>query len=463
ALIQLAKAEWDSGTTTPALDLLDETLALLPQVDNPDQRPLLLVQLAQQYAYLGDLDKALAVAASIPDLRSRVLAQTGIALNLDEANTQALVTTLQGNLQAISDPVLRNTLREEVINQFIAAQRYTSALQLIQAVPEDDLFMVSEKPGLLSRMVETAIANGNFELAEQAAEVIPESWLDYRNQSWRAIALAYAKAGNEIQTAHTVGKISNYGSLVYQVRTLADISEIYRNTGKAELGQQILDRALETTRGFDADVQLTEGLSAIAVQYTKLGKPEQASALRTEALQIAAKATDTPAHDFLLRGMVEQFLSAQQYEAILDIVSHYRPNSNERNTTYNKTLYSMIETGQLAQARQATATIPAPEVRTRLLLSIADGYIQQGQTQAAIGTLDQAFAAAKTIPGPESRMISLREDLQIEDPESRGNMLSAIALKYTEAGNATQARTVAAAIQSQGIRDSLIQQINCLD
>lgn len=461
ALMQIAKAEWDSGTTRPALDLLNETRALLPQVDNPDQRPLLLGQLAQQYAYLGDLDTGLAMTASIPEVRLRVLAQTGIALNLSEANSQVVMTTLQADLQAVPDPVMRDMLREEVINQFIDAQRYASALQLIQAAPEDDL--LTEKPGLLSRMVETAVANSNFELAEQAAEAIPESWTDYHGQSWRAIALAHAKAGNEIQTAQAVGKISNYGSLVYQVRTLAEISEIYRNTGKAELGQQALDRALEITRGFDTNLQLTDGLSAIALQYTKLGKPEQAATLRAEALQIAARATDTSTHDSLLRGMVQQFLDARQYEAALDIVSQYHPDSGERDQIYYQVLDAMIQGGQLEQARQATVTVPAPAVRTRLLLAIADRYLQQDQSDRALETLDQALTVAKTIPGPESNTISVREDLQIDDAEARGNMLSAIALKYATAGDSSKARAIAATLQSQSIRDPLIQQINCLD
>ncbi|HEY9877702.1 MAG TPA: hypothetical protein V6D29_04560 [Leptolyngbyaceae cyanobacterium] len=461
ALMQVAKAEWDSGTTTPALDLLEEARALLPQIEDVGQQYGLASQLAETYLALGDSNTALAVAASIPEMRSRVLTQANVAAKSNKEDMQDVVSAIEADLQTLSDPSQQNAMRQEVIDKFVVAKRYATAIQLVRAVPESDLFSV--KPEWLSWIVREAVATGDLGMAEQAAEEIPESWIDYRNRSWQAIAQAYAKAGEEIRAAVAVGNINNYGSLSYQVRTIAQNSEIYRNLGRTELSQYSLERALEITRGFDTDLQLTDGLVAIAIQHAKLGNSEQAAALRTEALQIAAKTTDTGSHDYLLRGMVQQFLDAQQYEAALEVAKQYRPGSGERDQTYYQIVDAMIQAEQLAQARQATTTVPLPQVRTRLLLTIADRYLQQGQAQLATETLDQAFATAKTIPDPESRMLSVREDLQVEDSEDRGSLLSDIAWRYSQAGNAAQARTVAATIQSQGIRDPLIQQINCLD
>ncbi|MGB7444325.1 MAG: hypothetical protein WA919_24930 [Coleofasciculaceae cyanobacterium] len=456
-LTQIAIFYTQAGQNKLAQDTFNQ--AVFVAQDEPiERRSWILSRIIKQYAFAGQLDAALSTIDVIPARQTKAQTLLDIAGQVkDKERASAIINKALLAAEEIADANERESLMTQAIDDLLRTKQFASALKIAQSLSEN----VGDKYVILARIALQAAAAQEFEIALQATDSLPESWVDSRNQALQEMAIAYAKIGKYDQAMQLVQKIDNYGSLPYQVRTLTEIAQQAAAKGDKTRADNLIKQALQIANQLEFNSQKTDALVAIAIFYTKIGQTKQAEELHAQAMQLAKSEPNDSGSTFLLPSMFKQYLDANLYEKAIQTALAITDAAGQRNRALNEIATHLIEAEQFDMALKATNVLSQPEDKTRFLLELVNNYIARGQLTKASEILVRALEVTKTIKGPESRKILVREDLEVDDPFDRGSFLEEIALKYTDIGQYNQGVQVAQRLETKSDRELLLQRLTC--
>ncbi|HEY9763462.1 MAG TPA: hypothetical protein V6D07_13105, partial [Trichocoleus sp.] len=206
-----------------------------------------------------------------------------------------------------------------------------------------------------------------------------------------------------------------------------------------------------------------EVLGAIAQAYLEVGQTDPATQLLNQTIATAQTIGDASSRSYILRTIAEQLTFAGHYQAAIEIAEAI-PEDSERLAKLNEALEKAIALGDLTTVLKAVGHAENPVLKTRWLIAIADHYSQIEQIKESTNSLNQALEAALTIPGDESKTVVMQGgegSLTVEDTQDRESFLAAIALRYAQMNQTSQAQQVVQKLNSPALQQQLMNQISC--
>ncbi len=448
------------GDAGQSQKLFNQAIAIAQTGSTPQQKALVLAQVALQYAQVAESGTVALPAVNLMQ-DPQIKAQTLIDLAALESHPTRAANLVDQGLQAmqqIPDANDRNIIISSFIESLLRANKFASALQTAQALAAENPF--ADQYLMVAQIAKQATAAGDLNLSLKAIESIPTNWIDYRNQGFRDIAIAHAQAGRYDQALQLLNRINNFGSFPYQIRARTAIASAMHTRKDTARANTLLQQTLPLINRLESPNQKADGLTALAIQYQKIGQTQQAQQFRSQALKLVQSIPESSDQTFQFRQIVEQYLEAKQFNFAVQFAQAIREES-ARTQTLNEIAVKLIEAQELEAALQAANGLAKPEDKTRFLVDVANHFVASGNFDRAQRILSQAFDTAKTIPGPESKVVVVRDDLQVDDPFDRASLLEMIALKYAEINQHSRAVQVAQTLQTPSLRTALIQRLSC--
>jgi eukaryotic-like serine/threonine-protein kinase len=396
-LWQIGSVEYQQGNAQGALEPLSKALSLAVQVDNPEQKALILQALGISYRLMNKPDEAIKNIQDSMDITRKLGMNRLLAANLAEL---ALDQITIGKPDA-------------------AMGSYNQALQILHQVGvKKDYGDILINRGLLNN------ERGNYDKALQDYKDALEIQREAKDVNFEAVCL------------------SNIG-VVYFEKYDMDNALIY------------YQQSLQLRQELNQPVYLSQTLGSLADVYTAMGNYDQALASLMKAVDISRKANDTQgAADvsgsigkvLMYQGRMGAALSAMQ-----DSVSGYRAGNN-KGFELAESLNDLADTLSLAgrgeesgklldEAHKIATELKNESVHSDLLNTQGDVAFYRGDYKVARGAYEQAAqAAAKTkdrekilIPKMNLARISIAEGRpQAAIPELKATVqqVDALHLKY---------------------------------
>jgi tetratricopeptide (TPR) repeat protein/predicted Ser/Thr protein kinase len=352
-LWQIGSVEYQQGNAQGALEPLSKALSLAVQVDNPEQKALILQALGISYRLMNKPDEAIKNIQDSMDITRKLGMNRLLAANLAEL---ALDQITIGKPDA-------------------AMGSYNQALQILHQVGvKKDYGDILINRGLLNN------ERGNYDKALQDYKDALEIQREAKDVNFEAVCL------------------SNIG-VVYFEKYDMDNALIY------------YQQSLQLRQELNQPVYLSQTLGSLADVYTAMGNYDQALASLMKAVDISRKANDTQgAADvsgsigkvLMYQGRMGAALSAMQ-----DSVNGFR-SGNNKGFELAESLNDLADTLSLAgrgeesgklldEADKIATELKNESVHSELLNTQGDVAFYRGDYKVARGAYEQAAqAAAKT-------------------------------------------------------------------
>ncbi|HEY9763899.1 MAG TPA: hypothetical protein V6D07_15310 [Trichocoleus sp.] len=444
-----------------AVQLYAEAVATARSAQTPN---LALVKVALRHAESGGLvATADQTVQTVNDPVVQAPALGEIALLYAKAGQEdqgeARLTQAIETLGAIPDDGNRNAIRQQLIDRAAQRGRYDYALKLAATIqPGEDSF---DRVDVLTRLAEQALKIERYDAALQVTEQIPPSFASWRERLFPQIARGFVKSG-DLDRALAIAQQENVNP-GFRPRILAVIAAQLAQSGQAEQSSALFNQATQLANSIDDIYARTEVLGAIAQAYLDAGQSEQATQRLDQAIQTTQAIQDVSSRSYFLRTIADQLTSANDYSAAIRVAEAI-PDDSERLAEINKALEQAILAEDLTTVQDVVGRLEDPVFKTRWLVTVADNYSYLNQPEAATRILSQALQIARTIPGDESKTVTVRggeSPLIVDDDQDRGSFLVAIALRYAQKGQLSQAQQIAQSLENQALRQQLTQQISC--
>ena len=378
-----------------------------------------------------------------------------------EDRSAARLTQAIEKLGRISEAGNRNRARQQLIDQTTQSGRYDYALKIAQTIQVGEE-VPADRVDVLTQIAERAIAANRYDAALEVTRQIPPSFADWRNRLFPKIARGLAQAG-EFDRAQTVAQEQSIDP-GFQPKILAVVAaQILLVAGQIDPATALFNQATQLASAIAYPPTRAETFAAIAIEYFRANQSDDATQLLNRTIATAQSIKDSSSRSVLLRTIAEQLTFANQYRAAIQVTEAI-PDASERLAKLNEAIEKAVNAGDATTVLAVLNRLDNPILKTRWLLALADRSIQSGDQAQAANVLKQAFQLARTIPGDESKTVNVRggeNPLVGEDDQDRGSFLTAIALKYAQIGQVSQARQIAQTLKNTTIRQQLIQQINC--
>jgi tetratricopeptide (TPR) repeat protein len=363
-------------------------------------------------------------------------------------------------LGSISEESNRNTARQKLIDQATQSGRYDYALRITQTIqPQAEVPI--DRVEVQTQIAERAIAANRYDAALQITEQIPTSFASWRERLLSPILRELVRT-DALDRALEIAQQEDPDPS-FQPRMLAVIAAQANLSGQTERSATLFNQAIQLANQIDDANTKSGTLGAIAQAYLTAGQPKQATELFNQTITVTQVIKDISSRSYILRTLAEQLTFANRYQAAIQVAEAI-PDSSERLAKLNEVMEKAINAGDFTTILTVLNRLDNPASKTRWFLALVDRYIQLGESTQATNVLNQALQVARTIPGNESRTITIRggeNSLVVEDEEDRGSFLMAIALRYAQISQVSQAQQIAQTVQNLTIRQQLIQQINC--
>jgi len=427
------------------------------------QNAQVVVTVAARYVEAGGL---VAVAdetvQAIDDAFVKAPALGTIALFYAKAGqgdrAEALLTQALATLTEVSN---RNSATQQLIDQAIESGRYDYALQIAQTIQAGEEIPF-DRAEVLAQMAERAIAANRYEAALEITRQIPPNFIDLRNRLFPQIARGLAQAG-EFDRAQAIAQEPS-SDPSFQPRILAIVAaQILLVAGQIDPATALFNQATELANAIDYPPTKAETLAAIASEYLRINFTADATPLLNQTIATVQLIEDPSWQATLLRTIAERLTYDNQYRAAIQIAEAI-PEPSERLSKLSEAIEKAVNAGDFTTAVAVLDRLNNPVLKTRWLVIVADRYRQLGDRTQAANILNQAFQTARTIPGAESQTVNGRggeNPLVGEDDQDRGSSLEAIALKYAQIGQVSQALQVAQVLENRTVRQQLVQRIGC--
>ena len=353
ALWQIGSVEFLSGNPQAALEPLTKGLSLAVQVDNPEQKALILQALGISYRQMDKPDEAVRNIQDSMEISRKLGMKRLLANSLSEL-AQDQITL--GKPDA-------------------ATASYNQALQILHEIGvTKDYGDILINRGVLYQ------TRGEYDKALQ----------DYKE------ALQIQRDANDVN---------------YQALCLSNIGDVYFSKYDTDNALIYYQQSLQLRQKLNEPVYLAETLAALGEVYTAMGDYDQGLANMMNALDVSRKAND--ARDAAnVSGSIGKVLMYQgrlgaAVSAMQDSVNGFR-STNDKSFDLADALNNLAETLALAgrgeesgkpldEATKLAGELKTENVRSQLLNTRGDTAYYRGDFKSARGAYEQAaMAAAKT-------------------------------------------------------------------
>lgn len=244
ALIEIAITEYEHGNNSKALELLDHTHTSLIENETMDngEREKLLTMIAVRYAMMKRYERAIKIATSLSIFSNKIGCLLGLAEVLEDHR----------ELDKMNDYL------EKAFN-LVFDEKPSEKIDI-------DLF--------LGKIAEIYIKASEYNKALEIAEQIKSN--AKRAKIFIEISIIYKREGGDAKAEELAIKAINPEDNEIQglnkVIVYSTIFNEYIDNGKAEMGIEYLESAVNTTELIDTKDELTKALYLIAKDYVKLEK-----------------------------------------------------------------------------------------------------------------------------------------------------------------------------------------------
>jgi hypothetical protein len=488
----------------------EEIAARLP--DRSEIQSVALRGIVEGAITVGNLPQAEQLAQSIPAITQRILAFEQLAIAYHNANQpdkaeqwisqarQLASTTNLPNPEFIYGNLVETYLqlgqRDEALQLAQTSfnspppQVIKSVMLALSQAGQDDVV----ESWLSERLSDIETVPDSWEqrlylgdlfqlaIATQQFEWIGKEWnriavIDYGPQDWQVVELAtaYAATGQHVEAAEWAQQLTLANRPVLRVRLLAAIALTAHQAGETSWANELLQQTLQSVDSLTTSYQqqfpedLTQSalvkpsaLTAIAVVYSQTGQTDLMRPLLEQVSQLDESITN-PTFGGPIDHPFAVFMDAKQYVGALQL-AQATPDSDVRQSRLQTSATALLQQDRFDLALPVVDQLPQASQKAQLLLAIAQRYSDLQQVDAALPILDQAFQLAQTIPGEESQVDRLGAEggTIIDRTDDRGSMLEAIALQYAQLGQSDRARQVANQLQEAGLREQVMQSIQCV-
>lgn len=462
-LTQVAGAYARANQPEQAEPLFNRAVEVAKAEPDEISRASALAEASLTYARAGQPDTAFAVATTIVDIPAQVTALAGIAaqyVEIGQSQTAARVLSQAiGQAQSLGDE--GKALQTKLYHNYLEVEHYELALQALQGFYGEYPYLGSS----LDRFVQAAAKAGEYQTALQAIAAMPADQPSLESLSLKRVATAYVQAGNYPNGLQTANAIADPAT---RISALSILISAHIEAGQAEQAMNLFEQTLQFSlrSTFSTPGEHTQALTDLAIQASKLGLTEQATALRQQALQLIttdeSRENETNSDgltvaDALLSGIISQYLTAEQYDVALEMAQAITTPWQGRRL--DQVLGWAIPDKRYGVAREAIQAMPSPEEKANALLMLADHFYQNGEQNRFIDSLAEAFDAARMI---EKSPESLGQPPVEIASSPRSYYLRNIALHYAQAGYVKQAIDVADVLEENADRRELfIQRLLC--
>lgn len=309
--------------------------------------------------------------------------------------------------------------------------------------------------------VDLAVANGQMEIAAEAARSLPAAEIDRQNRLLQKVVVGYAKANQWESAVATVADITNEGNEPYKIATLAQIAAIARNRSQNDTSDRLFADTTQQASALTDRRQKVFALGIIARELHEAGLRQQAQNVVNQAIGAIGNSTDPTLYD----GVLTLFVYAEQLDRAWQ-VGRAVPPSLQSQVNLLPLIQSSINARRFDIAVAAAKATPTPPQQARAFVNIANAQLV-AQTTPPLAALALALQTAKTVPGNEQILIELPPDLDgyprgtVEDTDDRGSLYEEIALLYAQSAQIQRGLEVAQLIQDSRNRDRIRQRVNC--
>jgi tetratricopeptide (TPR) repeat protein/predicted Ser/Thr protein kinase/TolB-like protein len=380
ALWKMGVVEIDNYKPQAALEPLNRGLSLAVQVDNQEQKALILLAMGLSYSLMDKPQEALSNYQQSMDISRRLGLKRLLANNLSSA------AVVQNNLGKPKD----------------ALAGYNQALQIL-----DDI-------GIKKEYGDTLISRG----------VLYETIGDYDK------ALRDFKESLQIQREADDEN--------YQAVCLNNIGGVYMAKGETDNSLTYLQQSLQIRQKLNDPQYLAETLSALGDVYTATGEYDKALKSIVDALDVSHKANNVAgaAGESHRMGLILTYQGrlGSAINALQDAVKSYQAVGNrsremiESQADLAKTLVLAGRTDEsakmLEQAQALAREVHNDSVQSQLLNAQGDVQFHRGDLKGAKASYDQALRSASQSKERDKILISKlnRAKLAIADGHSQSAM-----------------------------------------
>jgi len=353
ALWQIGTVEYRQGNPQEALDPLNRGLSLAVQVDNPEQKALILQALGISYRLMNKPDEAIKSIQDSMEITRKLGMKRLLANSLAE---------LAWNQTTLGKPDA-------------AMSSYNQALQILKETGvKKDYGDILINRGLLYQ------TRGDYDKALQ----------DYKDA---------------LQIQRDAGDVN------YQALCLSNIGDVYFLKDDADNALIYYQQSLQLREKLNQPVYLADTLSALGDLYTVMGDYDQALANLMNALEVSRKANDTKdaagVSESIGKVLMYQGRLGAAVSAMQDSVAGLR-STNDKSLDLADSLNNLADTLALAgrgeesgkpleEATSVAGGFKNESIHSDLLNTQGDIAFYRGDYQAARSAYEQAvLAAAKT-------------------------------------------------------------------
>ncbi|MCT7961085.1 hypothetical protein NG791_10405 [Laspinema sp. D1] len=428
--------------------------------------------LAIYYGQVGQLDKALELARTIPEAYYRSQTFAEIAKNLaDKGNIERAHKIV---LDHVSDTEIKARILAEI--GLRSAQQgqtdrviplFTEALRQANLISDLNGRMVALSPILIhyaeSGHPDKALQEiSPLERPEIKAKVLSAIALEYATQGQREQASTIA--GQALETVRTISEayeqefllmdmVRDYTRLgLYEVAiqaaqqipysekkqalllalateaatrgddeiavkaaeimpiNLVTVAFLYQNLGQTERGTELLNRGMKLVESLETNEQKFEVFASLAVEYAKAGQQSKAEELFTQVLLISNQVQE---NSYIWETVFARLLEGGRYDFALQLVRTMKEEYFQ-SSFIKRLVETFIQGGQIDEAYQAIELLKSPAEKVSNLIVIADKSLKVGERDVAQEALNKAFDLARTIPGEESNVMKFGGQMDAE-------------------------------------------------
>jgi tetratricopeptide (TPR) repeat protein len=367
--------EFLQGNPEAALEPLSKGLSLAVQVDNPEQKALILQALGISYRQMNKPDEAIRNIQDSMEITRRLGMQRLLANSLSEL-AQDQITL--GKPDA-------------------ATASYNQALQILH-----DIGVKKDYGDILINRGVLYQTRGDYDKALQ----------DYKE------ALQIQRDANDVN---------------YQALCLSNIGDVYFAKYDTDNALIYYQQSLQLRQKLNEPFYLSETLTALGEVYTAMGDYDQALANLMNALDVARKAADTKdaagASESIGKVLMYQGRLGAAVSAMQDSVNAFRSTNNksfELADSLNNLADTLALVGRgnesgklLDEATAIAADLKNETVHSELLNTQGDVAYYQGDYKAANHAYDQAAMAAAKSKDRENALIARMNLARVAVAEGR--------------------------------------------
>lgn len=352
-LWRMGRLEYDQGDPEAALEPLNKGLSLAVQVDNPEQKALILQALGIAYRYMNKPEEAIKSVQDSMEITRKLGMKRLLANSFSELAADQII---------IGKPDA-------------AMNSYDQALQILN----------------------------DMGVKKDYGDILINRGVLYQTRGDNDKALKDFKDALQIER--------DAGDLNYQAVCLSNIGDVYFAKFDTDNALTYYQQSLQLRQKLNQPVYLAETLSSLGDVYTAMGDYDQALSTLMNALDIARKSNNVKAaagvsqsigQVLICQGRLGAAVSAMQ-----DAVNGFRATNNksyELADALNNLAESLALTGRgeesgklLDEATSLAAELKNDSIRSELLNTRGDAAYYRGDYKTARSAYEQAAsAAAKT-------------------------------------------------------------------